>query len=104
MGKRKSRAKPVPKKPQPKLDVYFTCPFCNHDKSFNCSMDMKMKIGEAYCRVCEESYATSIHHLTEPIDIYSEWLDECERVNCYEDDLRKRPCIAEVPQILCCFR
>ncbi|KAG1355268.1 Transcription elongation factor 1 [Cocos nucifera] len=102
MGKRKSRAKPVPKKPQPKLDVCFTCPFCNHDKSVDCSMyllflgfgDMKLKIGGAYCRVCEASYATSIHHLTEPIDIYGEWLDECERVNCGEDNSRKRPSIA----------
>ncbi|GKV16438.1 hypothetical protein SLEP1_g27080 [Rubroshorea leprosula] len=24
--------------------------------------------------------------LTEPIDIYSEWIDECERVNNLEDD------------------
>lgn len=23
--------------------------------------------------------------LTEPIDVYSEWIDECERVNAQED-------------------
>ncbi|XP_008813833.1 transcription elongation factor 1 homolog [Phoenix dactylifera] len=94
MGKRKTRPKVVPKKPQPKLDVSFTCPFCNHDKSIDCSMDMKLKTGEAYCRACKAIYITSINHLTEPIDIYSEWLDECERVNGSEDNSRKRPRIA----------
>lgn len=24
--------------------------------------------------------------LTEPIDVYSEWIDECERVNALEDE------------------
>ncbi|RWV92611.1 hypothetical protein GW17_00044997, partial [Ensete ventricosum] len=34
---------------------------------------------------CKESYATTIHHLTEPIDIYAEWVDECEQVDKSED-------------------
>ena len=25
------------------------------------------------------NYKTSITHLTEPIDVYSEWIDECEK-------------------------
>ena len=32
MGKRKSSAKPPPKKARPKLDTVFACPFCNADK------------------------------------------------------------------------
>ncbi|KAH0467881.1 hypothetical protein IEQ34_002914 [Dendrobium chrysotoxum] len=48
--------------------------------------DMKNLIGEASCRICQENFSTTITALTEPIDIYSEWIDECERVNNVEDD------------------
>ncbi|URD90292.1 hypothetical protein MUK42_28043 [Musa troglodytarum] len=48
--------------------------------------DMKNLIGEASCRICLESFSTTATALTEPIDIYSEWIDECERVNNLEDD------------------
>ncbi|KAL6289968.1 hypothetical protein ACE6H2_007478 [Prunus campanulata] len=71
MGKRKlsSRAKLVAKKPREKLDT-----------SIECDVDMKNMIGEAFCSVCQESYSTTITCLTEPIDVYSEWIDECEWV------------------------
>ncbi|KAK7846750.1 transcription elongation factor 1 like protein [Quercus suber] len=36
MGKRKSRAKPPPKKRMDKLDTVFSCPFCNHGTSVEC--------------------------------------------------------------------
>ncbi|PHT69617.1 Transcription elongation factor 1 -like protein [Capsicum annuum] len=48
--------------------------------------DMKNLIGEAICRICQESFSTTVTALTEPIDIYSEWIDECARVNNLEDD------------------
>jgi transcription elongation factor Elf1 len=48
---------------------------------------MKHLIGKAACRICEESFSTTITALTEAIDIYSEWIDECERVNTAEDDV-----------------
>ncbi|WRX26215.1 Transcription elongation factor 1 - like 1 [Theobroma cacao] len=86
MGKRKSRAKPAPKKRMDKLDTVFSCPFCNHGTSVECRLDMKNLIGEASCRICQESFSTVITALSEPIDIYSEWIDECERVNNLEDD------------------
>lgn len=38
MGKRKSRAKPAPKKRMDKLDTVFSCPFCNHGTSVECRM------------------------------------------------------------------
>lgn len=38
MGKRKSRAKPAPKKRMDKLDSFFSCPFCNHGSSVECRM------------------------------------------------------------------
>ncbi|XP_016752005.1 transcription elongation factor 1 homolog isoform X4 [Gossypium hirsutum] len=84
MGKRKSRAKPAPKKRMDKLDTVFSCPFCNHGTGVECRLDMKNLIGEASCRICQESFSTVITALTEAIDI--EWIDECERVNNLEDD------------------
>ncbi|KAM3343604.1 transcription elongation factor 1 [Capsicum galapagoense] len=86
MGKRKAKSKPPPKKRMDKLDVVFSCPFCSHGTSVECRIDMKNLIGEANCRICQESFSTTVTALTEPIDIYSEWIDECERVNNYEEE------------------
>ncbi|KAE8655574.1 Transcription elongation factor 1-like protein [Hibiscus syriacus] len=60
MGKRKSRAKPAAKKRMDKLDTVFSCPFCNHGTSVECRIDMKNLIGEASCRICQESFSTVI--------------------------------------------
>ncbi|XP_020578508.1 transcription elongation factor 1 homolog [Phalaenopsis equestris] len=86
MGKRKSRAKPPPKKKMPKLETAFCCPFCNHSNSVECIIDRKNFVAEATCGICMAEFNTSAHGLTEPIDVYSEWIDECERVNNNEDD------------------
>ncbi|KAK4345056.1 hypothetical protein RND71_035232 [Anisodus tanguticus] len=51
---------------------------------------MKNLIGEANRRICQESFSTTVTALTEPIDIYSGWIDECERVNNYEEDVSYR--------------
>ncbi|KAG2283070.1 hypothetical protein Bca4012_051743 [Brassica carinata] len=89
MGKRKSRAKPATTKRMDKLDTVFSCPFCNHGSSVECQINMKEMIGIATCRICEESFSTTITALSEAIDIYSEWIDECERVNTVEDDVEQ---------------
>ncbi|EFJ27375.1 hypothetical protein SELMODRAFT_84637 [Selaginella moellendorffii] len=82
MGKRKSAKKPQPsRKMQEKLPSVFSCPFCNHESSVECRMDRKNAVGEASCRICQEKYSTQIDALSEPIDVYSEWIDECERAN-----------------------
>ncbi|MCL7038743.1 hypothetical protein MKW94_017190 [Papaver nudicaule] len=86
MARRKSRAKPEPKKKLQKLDKVFDCPFCNHHEGVECFVDKKNWIGSAVCGVCQEGYNMKINHLTEAIDIYSEWIDECERVNNAEED------------------
>ncbi|MFS7978111.1 putative transcription elongation factor 1 [Helianthus anomalus] len=45
MRKRKSRAKPPPKKRMDKLDMVFSCPLCNHGTSVECHiMDSKLKM------------------------------------------------------------
>jgi len=36
------------------------------------------KIGDLKCRICGEGWQSRIHYLTEPIDVYSEWLDATE--------------------------
>jgi len=43
--------------------------------------DFEVKIGTITCTLCEASYETKIHLLSEPIDVYSDWVDECERLN-----------------------
>lgn len=80
MGKRKS-SKPPPKKVRPKLDSAFNCPFCNSNKSVTCTMDWDREQGTVSCNVCNTSYSTQINSLSEAIDVYSEWIDECEAAN-----------------------
>ena len=43
-------------------------------------MDMKAMMGSLRCRLCAASYQMPINHLHEPIDVFSEWLDDCEAV------------------------
>lgn len=41
-------------------------------------MDFRQGIGSLACRLCGASYQMPIHHLHEPVDVFSEWLDDCE--------------------------
>ncbi|KAJ0682252.1 putative transcription elongation factor 1 [Helianthus annuus] len=101
MGKRKSRAKPPPKKRMDKLDTVFSCPFCNHGTSVECRIDMKNLIGEASCRICQENFSTTVTGIISVFSVIgksiklkeiliwymkNEWIDECERVNNVDDD------------------
>ena len=47
--------------------------------------DRVKKIGSLQCRVCNAEYQALINYLSEPIDVFSEWLDECERVADVDD-------------------
>eukprot|EP00814_Leptocylindrus_danicus_P022726 CAMPEP_0116034648 /NCGR_PEP_ID=MMETSP0321-20121206/19755_1 /TAXON_ID=163516 /ORGANISM="Leptocylindrus danicus var. danicus, Strain B650" /LENGTH=156 /DNA_ID=CAMNT_0003511045 /DNA_START=454 /DNA_END=924 /DNA_ORIENTATION=+ len=67
----------APKK-RPTLAKRFKCPFCANDDVVECKMDTKGGIGSLACRLCGASYQMPIHHLHEPIDVFSEWLDDCE--------------------------
>mmetsp|Transcript_26419 Transcript_26419/g.66668 ORF Transcript_26419/g.66668 Transcript_26419/m.66668 type:complete len:108 (+) Transcript_26419:182-505(+) len=82
MGKRKT-AKKVQKKERPKVmgAGQFDCPSCNHAGSIKVSIMKKEKVGRCKCNVCGQSYETHITALSEPVDIYCEWIDECEKVN-----------------------
>ncbi|KAI3426119.1 hypothetical protein D9Q98_008498 [Chlorella vulgaris] len=78
MGKRKSSAKAPPKKARPKLQTVFACPLCNADKSVSCEMSRDTNIGGVKCNQCKAEWTMKIHQLSEPIDVYSEWIDACE--------------------------
>lgn len=41
-------------------------------------MDFRAGVGSLNCRLCGASYQMPIHHLHEPVDVFSEWLDDCE--------------------------
>lgn len=77
MGKRKTAAKPM-KKVKQKLDITFRCLFCNHEKSVICTMDKRNGIGDLHCKICGQSFQTAINSLSQPVDIYSDWIDACE--------------------------
>ena len=40
--------------------------------------DFKNSVGSLSCRLCGAAYSMPIHSLHEPIDVFSEWLDDCE--------------------------
>ncbi|KAF2300269.1 hypothetical protein GH714_011252 [Hevea brasiliensis] len=85
------RSKRVVKKPVrvEKLDTVFTCPFCNHPNAVVVSAsDRKLFVGEAGCRACKASFSTSTTPLTEPIDIYTEWIDEWLGLTKVEDAVK----------------
>ncbi|KAJ2391181.1 hypothetical protein GGI23_005468 [Coemansia sp. RSA 2559] len=77
MGKRKSSRKVV-KKERPKLETVFPCLFCNHEKTIQVAMDKEHKVGNLKCKICGATYQAAINHLSEPVDVYGEWIDACE--------------------------
>lgn len=82
MGRRKSKRKPAPKsKAIEALDVLFTCPFCNHEKSCEVKMDKTKNAARIQCTICLEDFQATINFLSEPIDVYNEWIDACEAAN-----------------------
>ncbi|VDM99529.1 unnamed protein product [Thelazia callipaeda] len=43
--------------------------------------DREQNVGFIACRVCFEDFQTVINYLSEPIDVYSDWIDACEQAN-----------------------
>jgi len=77
MGRRAKKA-PIKTKKRPVLSKRFKCPFCANENTVECKMDVREGVGSLACRLCGASYQMPIHHLHEPIDVFSEWLDDCE--------------------------
>lgn len=88
MGKRKTSSRGPVKKAKQRLDTTFTCLFCNHESSISCTIDKKTNIGTLNCKICGQSFQSPINSLSEPIDIYSNWIDACEAVAEEEDDVK----------------
>lgn len=76
-GKRKSAKRIVVKKKKTVAKV-FNCPFCSHESSCEVKIDKKVEAATISCRVCGESYQTRTTHLTEPVDVFVQWVDACE--------------------------
>jgi len=77
MGRRAKKA-PVVTKKRVALAKRFKCPFCANENAVECKMEIRAGVGSLSCRLCGASYQMPIHHLHEPIDVFSEWLDDCE--------------------------
>ncbi|KAF0686608.1 Aste57867_21613 [Aphanomyces stellatus] len=81
MGRRKTSTKKIVTRKKQVVARVFKCPFCSHDDSVQCKMDRDRNVGHLSCRVCSESYQTNINYLSEPIDVYTDWIDECEALH-----------------------
>jgi transcription elongation factor Elf1 len=80
MGRRKKAQKVVKKKVVRAVATVFKCLFCNHEKSVSCKLNLSSMIGELVCRICDAKFETQINTLTDPIDVFSEWLDEANEL------------------------
>ena len=78
MGRRRAKATKVVKKKQPTMQTEFKCPFCNYEKCVAAKMDYDKETGTLECRVCAATYTATINYLSEPVDVFSEWIDQCE--------------------------
>eukprot|EP01069_Polyplicarium_translucidae_P007373 Polyplicarium_translucidae@DN3099_c0_g3_i3.p2 len=81
MAKRKSRPVLRSTKPKEKLAAAFDCPFCGHCRCVDAKLEKKRALGTLACRICSASYSMRVSPLTEPIDLFSDWIDRCEEEN-----------------------
>ncbi|EFJ45253.1 hypothetical protein VOLCADRAFT_94457 [Volvox carteri f. nagariensis] len=84
MGKRKGRNSgqqaiaAARKRARTTLPSRFECPFCNMHKTVVCTLQSDRGRASVACEQCGMSYNTTCRTLTEPVDVYHEWLDACE--------------------------
>jgi transcription elongation factor Elf1 len=65
---------------QEKLPSTFQCLFCNHEKSVSVSIEKKSGVGNLQCKVCGQTFQTNINYLSQPVDVYADWIDACDAV------------------------
>lgn len=80
------------------LSKRFKCPFCANEETVECKMDFRAGIGSLACRLCAASYQMPIHHLHEPVDVFSEWLDDCEAAAQGKTSTSQQPPETAVPR------
>ena len=88
MGRRKKAQKVVKKKVKVEVATVFKCLFCNHEKAVSCKLNLNSMIGELVCRICDAKFETQINTLTDPIDVFSEWIDEANELQ--EQEMRRQ--------------
>ena len=49
-----------------------------YEKCVAAKMDYDKETGTLECRVCAATYTATINYLSEPVDVFSEWIDQCE--------------------------
>jgi transcription elongation factor Elf1 len=76
-GKRKSAKRVAPKKKQT-VSKIFKCPYCAHEDACEVKMDRNTETGTIKCRICGEDFQCRISYLSDPVDVYCEWIDACE--------------------------
>lgn len=80
MGKRKSRRNQIkPKKKRGQLESRFNCPECNNENVVQCRVVRKSGKGMAFCTVCDATFGCPADDLTQPIDVYSNWIDDINK-------------------------
>ncbi len=47
---------------------------------------MDVKVANLSCKACGVAFQARIHALSEPIDVYHEWVDACEEANAAADN------------------
>ncbi|KAK3716854.1 hypothetical protein LTR37_006204 [Vermiconidia calcicola] len=79
------------------LATAFRCVFCNHETSVSVKVDKKAGVGNLNCKSCGQAFQTGINctllprtntsidtdvmqDLTQPVDVYSDWIDACDAV------------------------
>ncbi|KAH8833598.1 transcription elongation factor Elf1 like-domain-containing protein [Flagelloscypha sp. PMI_526] len=90
MGKRKkSSRKPAPSRKKETLATQFSCIFCHHENSVSVKLDRKEGVGNLICRVCDQRFQARINHLSEAIDVYSDWIDATEAAQNEDQPTRR---------------
>ncbi|KAL7409224.1 transcription elongation factor Elf1 like-domain-containing protein [Mrakia frigida] len=59
-------------------DTIFTCIFCHNPKSITVKIDKKDMLGHLQCGVCGQKFTMAVTSLSDPIDVYTDWVDACE--------------------------
>ena len=62
------------------LATSFKCVFCNHETSVSVKIDKKAGVGNLNCKSCGQSFQTGTTYLSQPVDVYSDWIDACDAV------------------------
>jgi len=72
----KKKIRRVPKQREKNLQEEFNCPNCKGVKTLEVKF-LKEHIGVLLCRMCKVTWSTRTNSLSQPIDVYSEWVDDC---------------------------